>query len=429
MKEVEMARQKRWLGAVAVATALTVVGGVTRCTLGTSGGSGGADAGAAKPKELHKLYATAEADAAAVQAMLPEFRKKFGCDLKIDTQPYDALQQKVFSEFASGSSFYDIVIVDTPWAPALVSKLQPLSSYIENDKLNDMADTDLGDFIPKVFYDTAVYDKNDPVKHYPDATAKPDSKAITGNGFEIYGLPLQANALVMGYRKDLFDDPAQQSAYLSATGQQLAVPPTLDQYRQVAQFFTQPDKKLYGTTVMAGVGDWATDDFKSLLAAYGGNGAMIGDKLQLDFNRPEGVQALTYYRDLIASGVVPPGSTAASWDEAAASFDGGLTAMTEDYHALALDSGVNGSIGYAQVPEGAATGPHFGTWMLSVNPNSANKAWAYRAITWLTAADQQLAMTQNQLHPSRTSVYEQVENQTDAPAEAEIYKVLGQSLA
>jgi multiple sugar transport system substrate-binding protein len=424
-----MARRKRWSRAVAVAAAITVVGGMSACTPGSSGGSGGADAGAEKPKELHMLYATAEADAAAVQALVPQFKDAFGIDLTVDTQPYDALQQKVFSEFASSSSFYDIVIVDTPWAPALVGKLEPLSSYLENADLNDMAKTDVGDFIPKVFYDTAVYDEKNPVKHYPDATQTPDPKAITDAGFEVYGLPLQANALVMAYRKDLFDDPAQQSAYQAKYGTPLAVPTTLEEYQQVSEFFTQPDKNLYGTTVMAGVGDWATDDFKSLLAAHGGNGALIGDDLSLDFDTPEGVQALTYYRNLIESGVVPPGSTSASWDEAASSFDSGLTAMTQNYHALALDSGVNGTIGYAPVPQGVSTGPHFGTWMLSVNPNSANKAWAYRAITWLTAADQQLAMTKNQLHPSRTSVYEQVENQTDDPAEADFYRVLGESLA
>jgi hypothetical protein len=33
------------------------------------------------------LYATAEANAAAVQSLLPAFKKKFGIDLQIDTQP------------------------------------------------------------------------------------------------------------------------------------------------------------------------------------------------------------------------------------------------------------------------------------------------------------------------------------------------------
>jgi multiple sugar transport system substrate-binding protein len=419
-------RTRAWMGGLVAAT----VAGMSACTPGTGGSSsGGGDASAAKPKQLHMLYATAEANSAAVQALVPTFKKATGIDLKMDTQPYDALQQKVFSEFASSSPYYDIVIVDTPWAPALVGKLQPLSSYMKNPKLNDLADPQVSDFIPKVFYDTAVYDKKDPVKQFPDRTASPDVNAITSKGFDVYGLPLQANALVMGYRKDMFNDPSQKAAYQKKYGKPLTVPKTLDDYKQVAQFFTHPAQKQYGTTVMAGVGDWATDDFKSLLAAYGGNGHLVGDNLSMDFDSPAGVKALTYYRSLVQAGVVPPGSTSASWDETASSFDSGLTAMTENYHALALDKKVKGQIGYAPVPAGTAQGPHFGTWMLSVNPNSTNKAWAYRAITWLTAAQQQLAMTKNQLHPSRTSVYDKVSNQTKDPAEAEFYTVLGKSLA
>jgi multiple sugar transport system substrate-binding protein len=399
---------------------------LTACTPGNGNSSNTANA---KPAQLHMLYATAEADAAAVQALVPQFKQKLGVDLVIDTQPYDALQQKVFSEFASGSSFYDIVIVDTPWAPALVGKLEPLSKYLEDPKLNDVAKTDVADFIPKVFYDTAVYKADSPIAHYPDSTTTPDPSAITGKGFDVYGLPIQANALVTAYRKDLFADPKNQAAFQQKYGRPLTVPTTLDEYQQVATFFTRPQEKLYGTTVMAGVGDWSTDDFKSLLAANGGNGQLVGDNLSLDFNSPAGVQALTYYRNQISSGTVPPGSTAASWDEAASSFDSGLTAMTQNYHALALDPKVKGQIGYAVVPKGTGVGPHFGTWMLSINSKSQNKEWAYRAITWLTAAEQQLAMTKNQLHPSRVSVYSSVESQASDPAVADFYKVLGQSLA
>src|SRR3954468_369255 len=213
------ARRTRSVVCVLGAGALLTTG-LAACTPS----AGGSDTSGGKPKTLHMLYATAEADAAAVQSLVPAFKQKFGIDLQIDTQPYDALQQKVFSESASGSSYCDIMIVDTPWAPALVGKLEPLSGYLNNSKLNDMAKTDVGDFIPKVFYDTAVYDKNDPKKHFPDATAKPDPKAITGQGFDIYGLPLQANALVMAYRQDLFNDPAQQAAYQAQYGKPLAVP-------------------------------------------------------------------------------------------------------------------------------------------------------------------------------------------------------------
>ncbi len=421
------------LGAMLAAVLVAVA--IAACTPGAGGSkssSGKVNPSQAKPKTLHMLYATAEADAAAVQALVPAFKQKFGFDLAIDTQPYDALQQKVFSELASQSPYYDIIIVDTPWAPALTRSLEPLSSYVNNAALNDQAATDLGDFIPKVFFDTAVYKAGNPVEHFPDSTAKPDTSTITGKGFEVYGLPIQANALTMAYRKDLFDNPQEKAKFQQQYGKPLTVPTTWDEYTTVAKFFTRPSQHLYGTTVMAGVGDWATDDFKSLLASFGGNGHLVGDNLSLDFKSDAGVKALTYYRDLINKDkVVPPGSTSASWDETASMFDSGLTAMSMNYHTLTLDSKVKGGeIAYAPVPKGVAEGPHFGTWMLSVNKASANKAWAYRAITWLTAAEQQLTMTKQELHPSRVSVYDKVGNDPAVEkSTGNFYKVLGQSLA
>ncbi len=413
----------------ALALSATVATGCTPGVKGASSSGASVDPNAPKPTQLHMLYATAEANSAAVQALLPAFKDKFGIELVMDTQPYDALQQKVFSEFASKSTYYDIVIVDTPWAPALVAQLEPLSQHIGNSALNDMADVDVKDFIPKVFHDTAVYNASDPIKHFADETSPADIAAITGAGFDVYGLPLQANAQIMAYRKDLFTDSGEQANFKAKTGKDLGVPTTWDEFVTVADYFTRPDKKLYGTTVMAGVGDWATDDFKSMLAAYGGQGRLIGDDLSLAFKSTEGIAALQRYVDLINQvKVTPPGSTAASWDEAASLFDSGTTALTMNYHALELDDAVKGEIGYAVVPQQTTRGPHFGTWMLSVNKYGGNRAWAYRAITWLTASQQQLTMTGKQLHPSRTSVFKQVTSAQNK-SEAEFYRVLGDSLA
>lgn len=404
------------LGA-AVATALIATG--------CSAESPNPSASAAKPAELRMLYTTDEANSAAVASLVPQFKEKLGIDLKIDNQPYDALQQKVFSEFASGSNYYDIVVVDTPWAPALVQNLEPLTPYIENKDLNSIGDANVGDYIPKVFYDTAVYNAESPIKRYPNETEKPDPTAIKNAGFDIYGLPIQSNVAVMAYRNDLFNDPQQKANFKAKYGKDLKVPETWDEYAQAAEFFTQPDKKLYGTTVMAGVGDWATDDFKTLLASFGGDGTLVDQDAKVAFNSPEGVKALSYYAKLAQSGHVPPGSTSADWGTTAESFDNGLTAMTINYHGLKLADNVKGSIGYAPVPKADAAGPHFGTWMLSVNKNSKNKEWAYQAVSWLTAAEQQTAMTEKSLHPSRSSVYSSIKK--DHPL-ASFYETLGKSL-
>lgn len=402
-------------------------------TPGTSGAPAGASAGAAlppKPQSLNLLYATVEADVDAIKLVLPDFQNQLGITINLDSQPYNALQQKVFSELANQSSYYDITIVDTPWMPALTGQIEPLSSYLQNAALTDSALLGLDDFIPKVFYDTAVYNGSKSYMEYPGDTSKIDLAGVLGAGFDVYGLPLQANALTMSYRKDLFSDPAEQSGFQAKYGKPLAVPQTWDDFVTVAQWFTRPEKRLYGTTLMPGTGDWATDDFKTLLAGFGGYGKMVDDQFKRRFNSPEGAAALSFYSDLINKyKVTPPGVTSFSWDEASAAFVSGLTAMSMNYHSEQLSSKLQGEVAYALVPKKVTIGPHFGTWMLSVNKFSKNKEWAYKAIVWLTAAAQQTKMLSTQLHPSRVSVYQNAKTDPNATQFGNFYDILGQSLA
>jgi len=384
---------------------------------------------AAKPKSLHMLYATVEADVDAIKLVIPDFKAATGIDIELDSQPYDALQQRVFAELASQSSHYDVIICDTPWTPALTQKLEPLSSYLTNAALIDVADPALGDYIPKVFFDTAVYHPTASHRQFPNPDTV-DIGAIKAQGFDVFGLPLQSNVLTLAYRKDLFEDPKEKDAFKQKYGRDLTVPDTWDHFVEVATFFTRPKDRLYGTTLMAGNGDWATDDFKTLLACWGGDGHLVNDKFETVFDSPEGVEALTYYADLISKHkVTPPGVTSFSWDTASSTFGSGLTAMSMNYHTEKLNPNVKGEIAYALVPQQKARGPHFGTWMLSVNKFSKNKEWAYRAVTWFTSAAQQTKMLQTQLHPSRTSVYTAVKTDPSATKFGNFYDILGQSLA
>jgi multiple sugar transport system substrate-binding protein len=222
---------------------------------------------------------------------------------------------------ASSSPYYDIIIVDTPWMPALTHKIQPLSSYISNKRIAT-GHLNLSDFISKVFYDTAVYHPSQSYRHF-NTTSAIDVAAIKRAGFDIFGLPIQANAFTLSYRTDLFANAANKAAFKRSTARP-GVPATWSEFTRVAEFFTQPSQRLYGTTLMPGDGDWATDDFKSLLAAWGGNGHLVNDAFQPVFYSPQGIAALTYYVDLISKyKVTPPGVTAFSWDDAASTFDAG----------------------------------------------------------------------------------------------------------
>ena len=121
--------------------------------------------------------------------------------------------------------------------------------------------------------------------------------------------------------------------------------------------------------------------------------------------------------------------TSFSWDDASAAFTSGLTAIGMNYHTEVLAPDVQGNITYALVPEKVTRGPHFGTWMLSVNKASQNKEWAYRAANWFTSGPTQTKMLAAQLHPSRKSVYEAAKTDENATQFGNFYDILGQSLA
>lgn len=386
-------------------------------------------AAVAKPDRLTMLYATSEADSDAIKAALPDFKREFGFDIALDTMPYGALQQKAFAELASQSPYYDIMIVDTPWMPALTHKIQPLTDMVQDAALGSPADLDISDFIAKVFYDTAVFKPDASYLHWNgDDTVDPAE--IRKRGFEIYGLPIQANVMTLAYREDLFAEPAYRKAYQAKFGRELGLPETWNDLANVAEIFTNPAKRLWGTTMMAGPGDWATSDFKTLLGCFGGDGHLVNDQFEPVFDSPEGRKALAWYVDLIRTKkVTPPGTTSASWDTVATSFGTGLTAMSLNYHTETLNGNVKGSIRYAMAPKELRYAPHFGTWMLSVNAFSKNKEWAFRAVRWFTSRDVQIKALETQLHPTRRSVYAHAAQDAALNAKfPDFYTVMGKSL-
>lgn len=420
-------------GAVAFGAVASACGSssAVKGAVGTSGGI--PSALGSPPASLSMLYAGSQSDAAALQSALPMLKNATGITIQVENLPYNALQQKTFSELATGTPAHDIYIVDTPWTPTLTKVLEPLGPYLVNATLNKGIAIDVADFIPKVFYDTTVYQVDNPSVHYPDPTATVDVAAITAKSFAILGLPIQGNALTMAYRKDLFDSVSEQAGFHKRFGRALTVPRTWDEFTQVASYFTRPGQHLYGTTLMAGVGDWDIDDFKTIVGSFGGDGHLISAKQVVEITTPTAIAALQYYVDLINKyKVTPPGTTAASWDTVASSFSAGLTAMTMNYTPQTLNSNVPGKIGYAMVPKKVTYAPHFGTWQLSVPAaaDATTKAWAYRAIAWLTSGQAQTAMLAQELHPTRISVFDTAIHEASISQKfGNFYPILSESLA
>jgi multiple sugar transport system substrate-binding protein len=387
-----------------------------------------------RPASLKLLNAGSQSDADGVQSVLPMLKDVLGITVEMENMPYESLQAKTFAELAAGSPAHDIYIMDTPWTPTLTHVLEPLSSYLNSPTLNDKIDLNPGDFISKVFYDTSVYQIDNPSIHFPDGTAPVDVNNIVSKNFEILGLPIQSNALTLAYRKDLFESATEKAAFQARFGRELAPPVTWDDFIQVAQFFTRPAQGMYGTTVLGGTQEgWDFCDFKTMVGSFGGDGHIINENLGVVCATPEAIAAWQLYVDLIQKyKVTPANATTAGWDQAIATFSSGQSAMTWNYGPQSLSSSVQGGeIGYALMPKKVTNAPHFGTWQFSIparlDPN--RKAWAYRAIAWLTSKDAQIAMLPTQLHATRASVFDQAKNDPQITAKyGNFYSVLEQSL-
>lgn len=387
-----------------------------------------------KPKVLKVLYATVEAGSEAIIDAAKKYEKQTGITIEINTFPYNNLQEKVFSELAQKSDHYDLIAIDTSWVPKLIQHIEPMSAYIKNSKSPDSIK--LNDFIPKVFLDTSVAKKDAPQTN-PPQMEEIDLDKITSAGFDVWSLPLQSNVLTVSYRKDLFNDPKNKEEFKKQFNHELAIPQTLDEYLDIAKFFTRDTNNdgkmdMYGTTLMGKKHEANFVDYKSFLSDFGGN--IFDDKLKPVFNDEKGVKALETYGSWINQyKVTPPGALTYTWDEVATVFGSGQVAMGMNYHDMKLDPKVKGGeVGYFEFPgvkngDKLVRGPHFGSWGIGMSKYSKNKQAAYELAEFLASPEVQKGYLKFNQHVTRNSAYEAANALPDAITK-EYYHVLGESL-
>lgn len=261
------------------------------------------------------------------QAIADRFTAETGIKVNFIEAPYAGVFEKLSAEFASGGSAYDIATVDVIWLPAFKDFATPLDDLFTDEVKADLPAALVGD-------------------------AQADGHFI--------GMPTWANSEILFYRKDLFEDPAQQAAFKEATGRDLAVPTTWDEFREVARFFTQDTDgdaqiDLYGTDVKGAV---ETEWLAHVLQA-GAPSTVLADDGSVIIDSPEHLAALQFYADLnCVDKVAPSGVSQVGWAEAQNLFYQGQTAMMRFWaHAYRLtpeDSKVAGKVGVAPMIGGAA---------------------------------------------------------------------------
>lgn len=212
---------------------------------------------------------------------------------------------------------------------------------------------------------------------------------------KVYTIPDDGDVLTLYYRKDLFEDPANRTAFKKKFGYPLAAPATWKQFDEISAFFTEKyAPALYGSAMMHD-----SLSFYFFEERFRVNGGRFFDEksMKATINSPIGKKTLKEMVERMKT--MPPGAGKWGFMDVLGAFVDGKLAMTEFWPPLGRwaegygtdteqlswvpKSKVAGKVGYAITPGGySGMAAGFG---LSISSQSKNKEATYLFIQWLTS--------------------------------------------
>lgn len=233
-----------------------------------------------------------------------EYTKETGVVIRGDFVPYGPpWHDKIAADFAAKSSAVDLAVFDS----------QSMSEFASGGHV-----VQLNDLLEK----STKLKKSD----FSEAALRGYAEYPEGSG-NIMALPINQDSMGLVYRKDLFEDPKEMEAFKAKYGYELAPPKTYDEMRDIAEFFTRPEKNMYGIATYGSKDyDAITSPFDGVLWSFGGE---LWDSETYTaegvINSEAAVAACEYYKGLFEFS--PPGATAWFYDEVNNAVHTGLVAM------------------------------------------------------------------------------------------------------
>ncbi len=286
------------------------------------------------------------------QAAADAFTKETGIEVNFVEVPYQGVYDKLSAEIASGTSNFDVATIDVVWNAAFAAHVEDLS-----DLYTDAVKADIP---PALLADANV-------------------------GGKMMGMPTWANAEIVFYRKDLWEDPANQEAFKAQYGYDLVPPSTWQQWRDMAKFFTKDDMK--GTIVIGGT----SEEWMAEVLQAGSPGVILDDTGNVILDNQAHIDALENYRaPLCEDKSVPDNALEISWGEAQNLFYQGQVSMMKFWaHAYKMtpeDSKIAGKVGVAPMIAGSAGVAGIpGPWYNVIPSTSQHKDAAKKFIAYAIA--------------------------------------------
>ncbi|HZT41894.1 MAG TPA: extracellular solute-binding protein [Chthonomonadaceae bacterium] len=246
--------------------------------------------------------------ASELQELCADFTNETHIPVKVEQIPWPQYQDKIYNAWSAKSDTYDLIVGDSQWLGlgATQGHYVELTDWAKtNIKLDEMSPAALSEY-----------------GEYPAGSKR------------YYALPCESDGIGFAYRRDLFDDPTEKANFKAKYGYDLAPPKTWKELRDIAEFFTRPDKNLYGAGLFYSKDyDGITMGFDQVLWCYGGELHDASGKVEGVLNSPMAVDALKFYcQDL--KKFTPPGSESYYFDQTMDAYGRGQVAMAEEWFAF-----------------------------------------------------------------------------------------------
>ena len=288
------------------------------------------------------------------------FTEETGVMVNFIQVPYTGVFERLSAEMAGGSTSFDVATIDVVWLPRFAQFAEPLDDLFTDDVTADL---------------------------FPSLVADAQFEG------HFVGMPTWANTEIVFYRKDLWEDPNEQAAFMDEYGYELAPPTTWQEFTDMAIFFTRDtdgdgEIDLYGTDVK-GAPSGADVDWMVHVLQAGSPGVVLDADGNIIIDNEAHLAGLEFYVSHHCEyNATPPNVLEIDWGAAQNLFYQGQTAMMRFWgHAYRLtpeDSTVNGLVGVAPMIAGeAGIGAVPGPWYNIIPASSEKKDLAMQFVQFM----------------------------------------------
>jgi multiple sugar transport system substrate-binding protein len=228
----------------------------------------------------------------------------------------------------------------------------------------------------------------------------------------VLGVPYHDGPECLIYRRDLFEDPALCALYQQQFAEPLSPPTSWETFHRIARFLQQRWPGLYGT-VFAAFPDGHNSVYDFLLQLWTRGGDLFDENDRVHFETPQAVEALAYYRAILADQqAVHPDCLKLDSVAAGLAFAAGHVAMMINWFGFATmahtspESAVQGLVDIADIPSAGqgSTASLNVYWILSIAAGSPHQQTAWRFLRHvLTLAMDKLTTTSGAIGCRRTT--------------------------